>query len=94
MLRRSPVPFCPSAALPQPGAYLARNAAQTPLLAVRGSDGRVRAFRNACRHRGTQLAAITDVYAWKVLRLDLGLERAKAEAALRDLARTIVERGK
>ena len=25
-------------------------------LAVRGSDGRARAFRNACRHRGTQLA--------------------------------------
>ncbi len=47
------------------------------------------------RHlRLAQLAAVTDVYAWKVLRLDLGLERAKAEAALRDLARTIVERGK
>lgn len=56
ILRRSPVPFCPSAALPEPGSYLARDAAGTPLLAVRGNDGRVRAFRNACRHRGTQLA--------------------------------------
>jgi phenylpropionate dioxygenase-like ring-hydroxylating dioxygenase large terminal subunit len=35
---------------------VARDAAGTPLLAVRGSDGRARAFRNACRHRGTQLA--------------------------------------
>jgi len=59
VLRRYPVPFCPSAALPKPGSYLARNAALTPLLAVRGNDGRVRAFRNACRHRGTQLAVGT-----------------------------------
>jgi phenylpropionate dioxygenase-like ring-hydroxylating dioxygenase large terminal subunit len=55
VLRRSPVPFCPSAALPKVGSYQARDAASTPILAVRGSDGRVRAFRNACRHRGTQL---------------------------------------
>jgi phenylpropionate dioxygenase-like ring-hydroxylating dioxygenase large terminal subunit len=27
----------------------------TPILAVRGADGVVRAFRNACRHRGAQL---------------------------------------
>jgi phenylpropionate dioxygenase-like ring-hydroxylating dioxygenase large terminal subunit len=54
--RRYPTPFCPSAALPDVGSYVAREAAGTPLLAVRGADGRVRAFRNACRHRGTQLA--------------------------------------
>ncbi len=56
-LRRHPIPFCPSAALPDPGSYVARDAAGAALLAVRGSDGRVRAFRNACRHRGTQLAS-------------------------------------
>src|SRR5262249_12859680 len=56
VLRRFPVAFCPSASLPESGSYLARNAALTPILAVRGSDGRVRAFRNACRHRGTQVA--------------------------------------
>jgi phenylpropionate dioxygenase-like ring-hydroxylating dioxygenase large terminal subunit len=56
VLRRFPTPFCPSAALPEPGSYLARDAAGTPLLAVRGRDGCVRVFRNACRHRGTQLA--------------------------------------
>jgi phenylpropionate dioxygenase-like ring-hydroxylating dioxygenase large terminal subunit len=57
VLRRYPTPFCPSAALPTSGAYVARDAAGVPLLAVRGSDGQVRAFRNACRHRGTQLVA-------------------------------------
>jgi phenylpropionate dioxygenase-like ring-hydroxylating dioxygenase large terminal subunit len=56
VLRRTPTPFCPSAALPQAGSFVAREAAGTPLLAVRGDDGRVRAFRNACRHRGMQLA--------------------------------------
>jgi phenylpropionate dioxygenase-like ring-hydroxylating dioxygenase large terminal subunit len=56
VLRRTPTPFCPSAALPDVGSYLAREAAGTPLLAVRASDGRVRVFRNACRHRGASLA--------------------------------------
>jgi phenylpropionate dioxygenase-like ring-hydroxylating dioxygenase large terminal subunit len=51
------VPFCPSAALAEPGSWLASDAAGVPLLLVRGVDGRVRAFRNACRHRGVQLAS-------------------------------------
>jgi phenylpropionate dioxygenase-like ring-hydroxylating dioxygenase large terminal subunit len=56
LLRRHATPFCPSAALPEPGSYLTRDAAGTPLVAVRGKDGRARVFRNACRHRGTKLA--------------------------------------
>lgn len=59
VLRRYPTPFCPSAALAETGSYVARNAAHTPILAVRGNDGAVRAFRNACRHRGTQVASGT-----------------------------------
>ena len=59
VLRRHPIPFCPSAALAEEGAYVARDAAGTPLLAVRGNDGLVRVFRNACRHRGTQVASGT-----------------------------------
>jgi phenylpropionate dioxygenase-like ring-hydroxylating dioxygenase large terminal subunit len=55
VMRRHPTPFCPSAALPEVGSYVAREAAGTPLFAVRGRDGAVRVFRNACRHRGTQL---------------------------------------
>ncbi len=57
VLRRFPTAFCPSAALAEPGAYIAREAAGTPIVAVRGQDGEVRAFRNACRHRGMQVAA-------------------------------------
>jgi len=57
VLRRSPIPFCPSAALPQTGSYVAREAAGIALVVVRGNDGTVRAFRNACRHRGMQVAA-------------------------------------
>ena len=56
LLRQLPVPFCPSAALPKAGSYVARTAALTPLLVVRGDDGVVRAFRNACRHRGMPVA--------------------------------------
>jgi phenylpropionate dioxygenase-like ring-hydroxylating dioxygenase large terminal subunit len=57
VLRRLPVPFCPSAALREPGAYVARQAAGVPIIAVRGKDGKVRAFRNACRHRGAEVVA-------------------------------------
>ena len=56
LLRKLPIPYCPSAALPQNGSYIARNSSKTPLLVVRGEDGEVRAFINACRHRGMQVA--------------------------------------
>lgn len=56
LLRRLPVPFCPSAAIPETGSYLARSAAGTPLIVTRDEHGEVRAYRNACRHRGMQVA--------------------------------------
>jgi phenylpropionate dioxygenase-like ring-hydroxylating dioxygenase large terminal subunit len=59
ILRRSPAPYCPSAALPEAGSYVSREAAGTPIVVVRGADGEVRAFRNACRHRGMQVASGT-----------------------------------
>jgi phenylpropionate dioxygenase-like ring-hydroxylating dioxygenase large terminal subunit len=59
VLHRTPTPFCPSAALPEPGSFVAREAAGVPLVVVRGTDGQVRAFRNACRHRGMQVASGT-----------------------------------
>jgi AcrR family transcriptional regulator len=40
-----------------------------------------------------QLTAVTDVYVWKVLRHDLGLDRARAEAALIGLIEAIVGNG-
>ncbi|OUR76586.1 (2Fe-2S)-binding protein [Alphaproteobacteria bacterium 46_93_T64] len=56
LLRQLPVPFCPSAALPENGSYVARTAAGRPILSVRGEDGVVRAFFNNCRHRGMAVA--------------------------------------
>ncbi|MBZ5635489.1 MAG: Rieske 2Fe-2S domain-containing protein [Acidobacteriia bacterium] len=52
MMRRYPTPFCPSAALPEVGSYVAREAAGTPLIAVRGADGKVCVLRNVSRDRG------------------------------------------
>ncbi len=57
LLRTLPIPYCPSASLTKSGDYIAREAAKTPLIVVRGRDGNVRAFKNACRHRGTELVA-------------------------------------
>src|SRR5262245_13628168 len=44
VLRRSPTPFCPATALPEAGSYIAREAAGTPIVVVRGAAARVRAF--------------------------------------------------
>ena len=57
LFKTLPTPFCPSIALAKTGDYIARKAAGTPLIVVRGKDGIVRAFKNACRHRGAELAA-------------------------------------
>ncbi len=59
LMRRTPTPFCPSASLPEPGSYLARDAGGLPVVVVRGEDGQVRAFQNVCRHRGMRVAADT-----------------------------------
>ncbi|MEM9623346.1 MAG: Rieske 2Fe-2S domain-containing protein [Pseudomonadota bacterium] len=56
LMRHLPIAFCPVAALPDPGSYVARTSAGVPIVVVRGLDGEIRAFRNACRHRGMQLA--------------------------------------
>lgn len=55
LLRSLPSVFIPSAAIPNPGDHVERVCFGTPLLAVRGRDGRARVFRNACRHRGMAL---------------------------------------
>lgn len=57
VLRRRFVALCPSAALPEAGSYLVRQAGGVPLLAARGRDGQARVFRNACRHRGTAVVS-------------------------------------
>ena len=56
LLRQLPVPFAPSLALANTGDYLARPVGGVPIVVVRHEDGGLRAFRNACRHRGVTLA--------------------------------------
>jgi len=55
ILRSAPSVFVPSATIPHPGDHVERVSFGVPLVAVRDRDGRVRVFRNACRHRGTAL---------------------------------------
>ncbi len=56
LFRRLPLPFAPSLALANTGDYLARPVGGVPIVVVRHEDGELRAFRNACRHRGATVA--------------------------------------
>jgi len=56
IFRRQACVFAPAAALPEAGSYMARDVTGLPIIAVRGHDGVVRAFKNSCRHRGAALA--------------------------------------
>ena len=96
LLRRMPIPFCPSVALPEAGAYVARNAAGTPIVVVRGDDGVVRAFRNACRHRGMRLVegsgcarALTCGYHGWSYRLDGRLQHIPHAQGFPDVDKTL-----
>lgn len=55
LFRRFPLVMGHASELPEPGATLAHDGAGVPILVVRGSDGRVRAFLNVCRHRGGRI---------------------------------------
>ena len=52
LFRRGPVVSALTAHLPAPGSYRAIDICGVPVLTVRQTDGGVRAFVNACRHRG------------------------------------------
>jgi choline monooxygenase len=43
------------AELPEPGSYITTRCGDQPVLVLRNRDGELRAFRNVCRHRGSQL---------------------------------------
>lgn len=55
IFRRHPIALCPSGALPNAGDSFAIDVAGMPLLFVRGQDGEINGFVNACRHRGARL---------------------------------------
>ena len=48
---------CHVADVPEPGDFLTLDIAGERALIVRGRDGRVRAFHNLCRHRGSRVVA-------------------------------------
>ncbi|HEX7863558.1 MAG TPA: SRPBCC family protein [Variovorax sp.] len=55
IFRRHPMALCPSASLANAGDSFAIDVAGMPLLFVRGQDGELNGFVNACRHRGARL---------------------------------------
>ena len=56
IFKRVPLLLAATAELPNPGDYKTLEAAGVPVLIVRGQDGQVRAFMNACLHRGANVA--------------------------------------
>jgi phenylpropionate dioxygenase-like ring-hydroxylating dioxygenase large terminal subunit len=56
IFERSWVHVADTTELPEPGAYVPGAIGRTPVLIVRGHDNEVRAFLNACPHRGATLA--------------------------------------
>jgi phenylpropionate dioxygenase-like ring-hydroxylating dioxygenase large terminal subunit len=55
VFKRLPLALAMSLEVPEPGSYRAMTTLGVPLIIVRGNDGKVRAFINACRHRGAQV---------------------------------------
>ena len=53
--RHLPLALALSIELPEAGDYRAMTVVDVPVIIVRGKDGRVRAFINACRHRGARI---------------------------------------
>jgi phenylpropionate dioxygenase-like ring-hydroxylating dioxygenase large terminal subunit len=52
MIRSHPVAAVHASEVAAPGDFAAVDLSGIPIVVVRGADGRVRAFRNACLHRG------------------------------------------
>ncbi|NKY45718.1 aromatic ring-hydroxylating oxygenase subunit alpha [Nocardia cerradoensis] len=55
LFRGHPLVLCLSGALPHAGTYRAVDLCGVPILLTRNDEGRVRAFANACRHRGVRV---------------------------------------
>ena len=56
LIRQRPLVMGLSCDWPKPGDFRTDDFAGVPILTVRGSDGKLRAFLNVCRHRGAKVA--------------------------------------
>lgn len=55
LFRKSPVMVGHVSQLVSPGDFITHDGTGVPILVVRGDDGKLNAFLNVCRHRGTRL---------------------------------------
>lgn len=56
MIRSLPVMVCAGSQVANPGDWITHDLSGVPILVARGQDGSLRAFLNACRHRGARVA--------------------------------------
>ncbi len=62
IFRRYPVPVTLSALLAEPGSAIANDGYGVPLLITRARDGVIRAFVNACQHKGAKIVEDCEVH--------------------------------
>lgn len=62
IFRRYPVPVTVSALLPEPGMVMAHDGYGVPLLISRTRSGEIKAFLNACQHKGSKLLEDCEVH--------------------------------
>ncbi len=58
IFKHLPLALALSIEIPGAGNYRAMQVLEVPVLMVRGTDGKARAFLNVCRHRGARLCAV------------------------------------
>ncbi len=103
IFRRLPVPITLSARLPEPGSVLAHDGYGPPVLLTRDKHGQVRAFLNACQHKGSKIVEtcephktgrlVCPYHAW-TYRLDgqlIGVPRQETFAGLDKAERGLAE---
>lgn len=62
IFKRFPVPVTLSALLAEPGTVIANDGYGMPLLVTRARDGVIRAFVNACQHKGSKIVEDCEVH--------------------------------
>lgn len=62
IFRRFPVPVSLSALLPEPGMVMAHDGYGVPLMIARTKSGEIKAFLNACQHKGSKLLEDCEVH--------------------------------